>query len=937
MKLTKKIVSSLLAVLLVVALLPMSFTVDAYAESGGGNPTVILAGSDFQATTDELSASNVNGILTRIKRDYASADGFIFSGDLDASDKKEDVVLGSSQVHDAVAGVYGEGLDEYYVQGNHDNKKVMKSGVYEKEDYSVFMINYDDCNWRDNYNTALFQQLQSFLNAKADEDYAKPIFVTAHTPLHYSTRNDVKHAKVIFDILNEAGGRGLNVIYLFGHNHSGAYDSYLGGGSIYLPAGSEICVQNGKDNYTRETLNFTYMNAGYVGYVKPANPDTALTMSVFVIEDDQVTVRRYDQNGEHALKAAGVKLTNDFDGCVADTSVVPSGQIIRAQYGEMLVDEATGVKVKTADGAALTVTPVTLDNAILQQVNSNGNYRCYDIAGAGYTDSEKAKVYLPVGNLDNPLSVYRIGAEGLERMPAQIKDGYAVFVANRLGRYLLTTADTTDELNWVQIPGEGSYVYTRIASNDKELDGKAVMIVRGSNAMAINDGNFVPCAVSVSGDTLTANTNADEWVFEKIAEDTYHLRHADQYLRNNNGALQMADAPNRFDDTYAWNDVFGGGSRYLKNASSKTHLSIEPAAVSLGTKHTVTLFGYNPAWSTVTAGGYAALDAEDMTICVGDYTSGANVLADAKNRIRVVYKDDISSTDIEEVTSGVTFTGTVDPSRFGKYTVAVQYMGQTLGNIAIHVVEKSVTSVALIPGQTRGEVDQNSAMNIATGDKLHVVYSNGSEVDVAITVGMLSGNNFGVNAAGIYENLTVTFDGKSVTGYTLQVLPDVPDVPDVPDMPDVPAQEVTYYYTLDTDGIDRGAHYLIVADSKPIALHGTGREDVAISGNIISTNTNAWEWIFTDLGTGDAVSIAQNGQYLAHGASRGDGMAVGSEAVAWTITPGSAGTGKYRIRGGSLSVRYSASKSAFQYESGSGSGTYVRLYKLTGMEVTQAN
>lgn len=40
------------------------------------------------------------------------------------------MVLGSSQVHDAVAGVYGEDLDEYYVQGNHDNKKIMPSGLY---------------------------------------------------------------------------------------------------------------------------------------------------------------------------------------------------------------------------------------------------------------------------------------------------------------------------------------------------------------------------------------------------------------------------------------------------------------------------------------------------------------------------------------------------------------------------------------------------------------------------------------------------------------------------------------------------------------------------------------------------------------------------------------------------------------------------------------
>lgn len=61
-----------------VSLLPTCLTVDAYAEGRSNDPTVILASSDFQATTDELSTDNVNGILKRIKQDYASADGFIF-------------------------------------------------------------------------------------------------------------------------------------------------------------------------------------------------------------------------------------------------------------------------------------------------------------------------------------------------------------------------------------------------------------------------------------------------------------------------------------------------------------------------------------------------------------------------------------------------------------------------------------------------------------------------------------------------------------------------------------------------------------------------------------------------------------------------------------------------------------------------------------------
>lgn len=71
------------------------------------------------------------------------------------------------------------------------------------------------------------------------------------------------------------------------------------------------------NNYTEKTeaeLTFTYMNYGYTGYYWSSwnnrnytgSADNALTMTSFLIEDDQVTIRRWDESGEHAtLKSIG--------------------------------------------------------------------------------------------------------------------------------------------------------------------------------------------------------------------------------------------------------------------------------------------------------------------------------------------------------------------------------------------------------------------------------------------------------------------------------------------------------------------------------------------------------------------------------------------------------------------------------------------------------
>ena len=197
------------------------------------------------------------------------------------------------------------------------------SGAHDTDFYGVYVLNNNDYGWKPSSasdkcsgDPAKIRQtaasMEAYFDAKISEGYDKPIFVAAHIPLHSSYRTRAHgenvYAKYIFDVINEAG-KSLNIIYLFGHNHSASSDSYIGGGSAYLGRGETIFIpQLGKKDATptQETLNFTYMNAGYVGYVRNENAGgNELTVSVFEITGNKVEVKRYTRNGITNVRAAG--------------------------------------------------------------------------------------------------------------------------------------------------------------------------------------------------------------------------------------------------------------------------------------------------------------------------------------------------------------------------------------------------------------------------------------------------------------------------------------------------------------------------------------------------------------------------------------------------------------------------------------------------------
>ena len=303
----------------------------AEAAAAADGTTYVLAGSDFQAEDGTTAGVGiVESLLSKVKETgYSTMDGFLFAGDYNVSATKSSDV---TALKGTVQGAYPELTDEdiVLIQGNHDDSAcysgaeaglvgsvLNKSGNNDADAYGVFVINEQDYMWKnDNENTVkqTAANLKTYLNAKRNAGYTKPIFVISHLPLNYNMRTknegDGKYANYIFDVLNEAGNAGLNIIFLFGHDHSNGWDDYLGGSAIYLEKGDKILVaQASQTTFREETLAFTYMNAGYVGYYKNVNAgaETDLTMTVFEITEDEVEIKRISQTGNHDLKSAGVR------------------------------------------------------------------------------------------------------------------------------------------------------------------------------------------------------------------------------------------------------------------------------------------------------------------------------------------------------------------------------------------------------------------------------------------------------------------------------------------------------------------------------------------------------------------------------------------------------------------------------------------------------
>ncbi|MCD7821651.1 MAG: metallophosphoesterase [Clostridiales bacterium] len=216
--------------------------------------------------------------------------------------------------------------DMVFVQGNHDalTESLNETGLYEYEDYLVYVLDTQyDFPWRqgelgleETVQNAAAEMEACFDELIADGE-TRPVIIAGHVPLHYSSRTssqqgsgDNLYSSYIFNVVNDAAAD-LDCIYLFGHNHSKGWDSYMGGSCVYrtagdsllLPAFSEGAVAT--DTFSVETLNFTYLNAGYLGYFSDSGAADTLTCTICEIYEDEIVLTRCSVDGVCELSADG--------------------------------------------------------------------------------------------------------------------------------------------------------------------------------------------------------------------------------------------------------------------------------------------------------------------------------------------------------------------------------------------------------------------------------------------------------------------------------------------------------------------------------------------------------------------------------------------------------------------------------------------------------
>lgn len=394
------VIAMVMVISLLAALLPT------VTHATGDDATYVIAGSDFQHPNGgSYNADIVRKILQAMDTDgITDPYGFLFAGDYGYSESN------ATHLQNLITQALPNLKQKLYIQGNHDNllltitnedEPLSETGNQDPEGgkgpYGVFVINEQD--YPTEYaSNAFFESmpkslddvkqkteataklLEEYLNEKLKDHFTKPIFIVSHLPLHVTQRtyqgmNGAPtgnyanpespetcglFAKSIVDVLNAAGEKGLNIIFLYGHDHGWGFDSVVGGDCVYLAKGENLRYANGgtpeSPNVESATLQFTYMNAGYTGYYQydtlkksEAANDGAITMTVFKITADAVEVLRYDENGRCPLARVPYHTTVPAD----DDTLGYTGLLSLEDAGGT-VDDVTTVQAKIgAEGTSI--------------------------------------------------------------------------------------------------------------------------------------------------------------------------------------------------------------------------------------------------------------------------------------------------------------------------------------------------------------------------------------------------------------------------------------------------------------------------------------------------------------------------------------------------------------------------------------------------------
>ena len=764
--------------------------------------TVVIAGSDFQNTSgDSSGAATVTSILTQIQEDYPTADGLLFGGDYSQNTTAASTRSGQAALDAAVDAIYPNMTSQIYIQGNHDPDETVgnplaTTGAHDTDAYGIYAINEKDYMWGNDDQATIKQtaaDLDSYLDAKADAGYSKPIFVITHLPLHYSPRitsyyygGDGKYAKYIYDVLDEAGEKGLNIIFMFGHNHSSTYDDYLGGGAIYLPVGSTITIA-GEGNtslnaVTTDTLSFTYMNCGYVGY-SSSKADSTLNMSVFEITDNQVVVKRYSTSGEYKyLKAKGVTTSG---APAADTSTVASGATIELTTPTVeekveKTDSNVTVSAPGLTGLTVTKTQSTADEEHDAEVYSA--YASYDITPVGYEPGKSATVTITLDEADGfdpSRNVIVIDVEMGTETEAPIVDGTVTFTTNHFSVYDVAQAAETGSTvtpeggDWVTISsGLGGTIYT-LDTNGVSTGEDYLIVSTGADgtaqALRNNNGSVASAEVTISDGRIVTGETDIVWTYDssKYLSNGSHFF----YLSYNNSTNFLSTSEKRA--VAISSNSAGEGAYTVKRDGSNYayYLRYNSGSWTNGSSSDDVYFFVKSGTEAAGDALYGKLSG-NLEYTVSRGATAEEALARVKEGITILYHTGNADAAQTFPDDGEGMTWVLDSSYDGtvpgEYAVTISYNDVVLGIAKVIVPEVTINGITVNPASGTVTVGASEAALVGATITVDVADDEGEDFTVPVTVGMLRGT-FDTKTADTYEGLTVSYNGFTVENFTLTV------------------------------------------------------------------------------------------------------------------------------------------------------------------------
>ena len=737
-KLAQMVLKLLFVLVAFMAALPLMLTASAATQPY----TVLVFASDYESDATTTAATSLSNILDQI---YATGDTVsqaVFCGDYTNSGTTNygtDATTAISAIKSAVSSSLGSSVSTSFVQGGSDtwNASLMASeGAHEYSNYILYVINpqgYNPVNQGSSYtasktyvsNTAT--ALNTYLQSLVSSGDKRPVFIVSYMPLHMTSATsslstgDNMFSYYLFNVINNAAAN-LDIFYLYGHNHSHGFDSYLGGSCAYLAKGAAINIPDytvttssstSTNKFNSYTLNFTYMNAGYIGNISGSAADSAATASVFKIYNDRVTVSRYDGSGLHQLGAAGAYNTTSDNGAYNDSNgFVYSGTTYKYIPTATATASPQSVTRRNASTVAMTLsgTAATATVGSVATVTAAVTNATPTVYTWTTTDATVAKV---TGTSASAAVEYNKAGTATVTCTATYDAGNGT--QNVSQNYTVTVSASTSY--------HTEYTYT-LASWPTTVGSSGTYVVSTTAGQALTySGSFSSTAGTISGSTWTppaslTNTATVWWTIAKYSSSYYRVQtNYNNYYLNIATALSCTSATTNANLTLTSSGTGYRfyGSRYLRYNSgfTTTTSSTSATAMNLYQVDTVSVQD-DPTLSIVNGSGTAPS---------GTFTGGDSLkLYAATTNIDQItgYSWSSSDTGVMTVTNPTAASPTVNFVGHGAATISLTV---TYNDGSTKTISAATSSLSVQSPKTYQRI--TSLSDIVSGQSYLIIFPKG--------------------------------------------------------------------------------------------------------------------------------------------------------------------------------------------------------------------